>query len=47
MNNNTSLNNAMFNFAFTGVMQPHRHIEGERPKSTLSRFIPFRKRRDD
>ena len=24
MNTNSTLNNAVFNFAFTGVMQPHR-----------------------
>jgi hypothetical protein len=47
MNTNTSLNNAMFNFAFTGVMQPHRQLEDAPPKSVLSRLIPLRKRRDD
>ncbi len=46
MKTNSSLNHAMFNFAFTGVMPPHRRIEDERPTSPLSRFIPFRKRQD-
>ncbi len=47
MNTNTSLNNAMFNFAYTGVMQPHKRPEDERPKSLLARLIPARKTRND
>jgi hypothetical protein len=43
MNTNSTLNNAILNFAFTGVMQPHRHPEDERPKSLLARFIPKKK----
>jgi len=43
MNTNSTLNNAMFNFAFTGVMQPHRRPEQERPQSLLQRIIPTRK----
>jgi len=46
MKTNSSMNNAVFNFAFTGVMPPHRRIEDERPTSPLSRFVPFRKRQD-
>jgi hypothetical protein len=40
MNTNSTLNNAMFNFAFTGVMQPHRRPEEERLPSLFSRLIP-------
>jgi hypothetical protein len=46
MNTNASLNNVLINFAFTGVMPPHRRIEDERPKSPTSRFVPWRKRPD-
>jgi hypothetical protein len=46
MKTQSSLNNAMFNFAFTGVMQPHRPLDDAPPKTVLSRFIPPRKRRD-
>jgi hypothetical protein len=47
MNTNSTLNNAMFNFAFTGVMQPHRRPEEHRPTSLSSRLVPKRKSRDD
>ncbi len=43
MNNNSTLNNAIVNFAFTGVMQPHKRPEEERPKLSLTRFIPKKK----
>jgi hypothetical protein len=43
MNTNSTLNNAILNFAFTGVMQPHRQPEPEAPKLSLARFIPKKK----
>ncbi len=44
MNTNSTLNNAVFNFAFTGVMQPHRRSsDEERTVSLISRLIPKRK----
>ena len=46
MKTNSTLNHAVFNFAFTGVMPPHRRIEDERPASPPSRFVPVRKRQD-
>jgi hypothetical protein len=47
MKTNTSLNNAVFNFAFTGVMQPHKQPDDERPRSLLARIVAPRPRRDD
>jgi hypothetical protein len=47
MNTNTTLKNAVFNFAFTGVMQPHKHDDAERPRSLLARIIAPRKPQDD
>ncbi len=43
MNTNTTLNNAILNFAFTGVMQPHKQPETARPVSLIGRLIPRRK----
>ena len=43
MNTNSTLNNAMFNFAFTGVLQPHKRPADERPTLSLTRFIPKKK----
>jgi hypothetical protein len=43
MNTNTTLQNAVFNFAFTGVMSPHRRSDEERPQSLISRLVPKRK----
>ncbi len=43
MNTNSSLNTSLFNFAFTGVMPPHKRAEEERTKSQLTRFVPWRK----
>jgi hypothetical protein len=43
MNTNTTLQNAVFNFAFTGVMSPHRRAEDVRPQSLMSRLVPTRK----
>jgi hypothetical protein len=43
MKTNSTLNNAMFNFAFTGVMQPHRRVgEAEPIKLALKKSIPKR-----
>ena len=47
MTTNSTLNNAILNFAFTGVMQPHRRLDEERPISLIARLVPARKRRDD
>ena len=46
MNTNSSMNNALFNFAFTGVMPPHRRPEEEPTKSKLTRFVLWRKRQE-
>jgi hypothetical protein len=43
MNTNTTLRNAVYNFAFTGIMQPHRQANEEPPRSLVSRIIPRQK----
>jgi hypothetical protein len=43
MNTNSTLNNAILNFAFTGVMQPHKRQEEDRPQSLIGRLVPRRK----
>jgi len=48
MNTNSTLQNAILNFAFTGVMQPHKPAEDERVKSPETKQPLLRKwmRRD-